>query len=74
MNEFKKTKEQLERLQKRRKKQIKQENEVLADELVRKHQLACKKSNCHCIYSNKTYSESCIKCFALYLLENKVKK
>lgn len=49
------------------------EIDKLATKLVEEHKLACKKANCHCIYSNKTYSESCVKCFALWLLENKVK-
>lgn len=45
-------------------------NNELANKLVEEHRLACKKANAHCIYHNKTYSESCIKCFALWLLEN----
>lgn len=45
-------------------------NRELANKLVRKHQLACKTASHHCIYSNKTYSESCINCFALWILEN----
>lgn len=51
-----------------------QQNNELADKLVNEHKLACKKANSHCVYSDKTYSESCVKCFALWLLENKISK
>lgn len=49
------------------------QNEELANKLVKKHQLACRKANAHCIYSDKTYSQSCIKCFALWILDNYTK-
>lgn len=50
-----------------------EENSKLATELVEEHKLACRKANSHCVYSDKIYSESCIKCFALWLLETKPK-
>lgn len=40
----------------------------LADKLVDLHALECKRSNHHCIYSDKIYSDSCIKCFTVWLL------
>lgn len=49
---------------------LNQENDKLANKLVEEHKLACRKANSHCVYSNKTYSESCIKCFALWLLDS----
>lgn len=43
--------------------------EDLSNKLVYLHALDCKKSSHHCIYSNKIYSESCLKCFVLWLLK-----
>lgn len=42
---------------------------TLANRLISLHALDCKRSNHHCIYSKKIYSESCLKCFALWLLK-----
>ena len=42
---------------------------TLANKLIRLHALECQKSNHHCIYSKNIYSESCLKCFALWLLK-----
>lgn len=44
--------------------------EDLSNKLVYLHALDCKKSSHHCIYSKNIYSESCLKCFVLWLLSN----